>query len=298
MSDMDWDKLRTFYAVAKAGSFTHASDELNLSQSAISRQISGLEDSLGLSLFHRHPRGLILTERGEQLFETVAEVVVKLERTEILLKDSQQDPSGELNVTTTVAFGSTWLVPHLHVFMERYPDIRVNLKLSDGELDLAMREADVAIRFHPPHQPDLIQRRMMTVHYHLYGTEDYLKRCGTPTSVEDLDKHALVTYGPEAPRQLRDLNWIIHVGAPDRTRDAVLQVNNIYGILQAVESGIGLATLPDYVANANQRLVRVMPELEGPRFTTYFVYPEELRNVKRITVFRDFLVESVAKSEF
>lgn len=298
MSDMDWDKLRTFYAVAEAGSFTHASDDLNLSQSAISRQIAGLEDSLGLPLFHRHPRGLILTERGEQLFETVSEVMVKLERTEVLLKDSHQDPSGELNVTTTVAFGSTWLVPRLHAFMERYPEIRVNLKLSDGELDLAMREADVAIRFHPPHQPDLIQRQMMTVHYHLYGTADYLKRHGTPTSVEDLDKHALVTYGHEAPRPLRELNWIIHVGAPERTRDPVLQVNNIYGILQAVESGIGLATLPDYVATSNEHLVRVMPDLEGPRFTTYFVYPEELRNVKRITVFRDFLVESIEASKF
>lgn len=295
---MDWDKLRTFHAVAQAGSFTRAAEDLNLSQSAVSRQIANLEESLGLSLFHRHPRGLILTERGEQLFATVGEVLVKLERTEVLLKDTQNIPTGDLNLTTTVAFGSTWLVPHLHEFMTQYPEVRVNLKLSDNEVDLSMRESDVAIRFHPPHQPDLIQRRLMTVHYHIYGALNYLERFGSPNSAEELDDHALITYGPEAPPLLHDLNWITHAAGTERVREPVLQVNSIYGMVQAVESGIGLAALPDYAAHGHDRLLRVMPDLEGPQFTTYFVYPEELRNVKRIAAFRDFLIEKVAESQF
>ena len=103
MSNMDWDKLRTFYSVAKAGSFTHASDRpspassIAQRQSAISRQISGLEESLGFSLFHRHPRGLILTEQGETLFGTVSDVFVKLERTESILRDSRTAASGTLS---------------------------------------------------------------------------------------------------------------------------------------------------------------------------------------------------------
>ncbi len=293
MSAMEWDKLRTFYIVGEAGSFTHASDVLHLSQSAISRQISGLEDSLGFPLFHRHPRGLILTEQGETLFKTAADVFIRLERTETALRDNRTEAEGTLNITTTVAFGSTWLVPHMRAFLEAYPAIKVNLLLSDTEIDLAMRRSDVAIRFHPPHQPDLIQRSLATVHYHLYGSPAYLKRAGTPKTVDDLDDHAIISYGPEAPRSLRDLNWIIHAGGSEKAREPVLMVNNVYGILQAVQSGVGLAALPDYIAGSDEKVTRILSDLEGPKFQTYFVYPEELRNVKRIALFRDFLIEQV-----
>ena len=290
---MEWDKLRTFYIVAEAGSFTHASERLNLSQSDISRKVQGLEDSMGFPLFHRHPRGLILTEQGETLHKTVADVFVRLERTEAALKDSRIEEGGQLNVTTTVAFGSTWLVPHLRAFMEAYPAIKINLLLSDTEIDIAMRESDVAIRFHAPHQADLIQRPLAMVNYHIYASPQYLKDNGTPASIEDLNDHAVISYGPEAPRPLQDLNWIIHAGGAEPPREAILQCNNVYGMLQAVESGIGLAALPDYITQSNDQVVRVLPDLTGPQFQTYFVYPEELRNVRRIALFRDFLIEQV-----
>ncbi|TDI60361.1 MAG: LysR family transcriptional regulator [Alphaproteobacteria bacterium] len=295
---MEWDKLRTFYIVAEAGSFTHASERLNLSQSAISRQVQGLEDSMGFPLFHRHPRGLILTEQGETLHKTVSDVFVKLERTEAALKDSRSEEAGQLNVTTTVAFGSTWLVPHLRDFMEEHPAIKINLLLSDTEIDISMRESDVAIRFHAPHQADLIQRPLAMVNYHIYASQEYLDRKGNLTDVRDLDDHAIVSYGPEAPRPLRDLNWIINAGGAEPPRDPVLQVNNVYGLLQAVECGVGLAALPDYITQTNDRVVRVLPDLEGPQFQTYFVYPEELRNVKRIALFRDFLIAQVESAHF
>ena len=295
---MEWDKLKTFYIVAEAGSFTHASDTLNLSQSAISRQIQGLEESLGFPLFHRHPRGLILTEQGETLHRTVADVFLRLERTETALKDSRSEAEGQLNVTTTVAFGSTWLVPHLRDFMQEYPEIKINLLLSDTEIDIGMRESDVAIRFHAPHQPDLIQRALAMVHYHLYASPEYIETHGAPTTVTDLNTHPIVSYGPEAPRPLMDLNWITHAGGAEPPREPILLVNNVYGMMQAVESGVGLAALPDYIAESNDKIVRVLPDLEGPRFQTYFVYPEELRNVKRIAVFRDFLIEQVRASNF
>ena len=121
---MDWDKLRVFHAVAEAGSFTHAGDTLNLSQSAVSRQISALEEALQVPLFHRHARGLILTEQGEALNRTVREVFAKLAITEALLTESKEKPAGRLKVTTTVAFGSIWLAPRLHAFLEMYPTCR------------------------------------------------------------------------------------------------------------------------------------------------------------------------------
>jgi len=208
---MDWDKLRVFHAVAEAGSFTHAGDTLNLSQSAVSRQISALEEALQVPLFHRHARGLILTEQGEALNRTVREVFAKLAMTEALLTESREKPAGRLKVTTTVGFGSSWLAPRLHDFLEAYPDVSISLLLDDSDLDLAMREADVAIRMHPPKQPDLVQRHLMTIEWHLYASAEYLKKNGVPQRAEDLDAHKLVLFGDYRP-PVPDINWLAEVG--------------------------------------------------------------------------------------
>jgi DNA-binding transcriptional LysR family regulator len=292
---MDWDKLRIFHSVAEAGSFTHAGEALNLSQSAVSRQISALEESLKTSLFHRHARGLILTEQGEVLYRTAHEVFAKLAMAEAMLTDSKDRPRGELKVTTTVGFGSTWVSPRIKEFLELYPDVSVNLVLSDHELDLSMREADVALRMRKPTQPDLVQRKLLTVHYHIYAAPDYLKKHGSPKSLADLATHRLITYGEEAPPPIADVNWLMTTGlGGGQKRDAALQVNNTFAIMMAVESGLGIAAIPDYLTEGNTRIVRILPAIEGPSFDTYFVYPEELRNSKRIAVFRDFLVRKVA----
>ena len=177
---MDWDKLRVFHAVAEAGSFTHAGENLNLSQSAVSRQISALEESVKVPLFHRHARGLILTEQGELLYRTAHDVFAKLSMAEARIRESKERPSGPLKVTTTVAFGSTWLTPRINEFLERYPEIELSLVLNDEELDLAMREADVAIRMQPPRQADLVQRQLMTLRYHVFASPEYIKQYGMP----------------------------------------------------------------------------------------------------------------------
>jgi len=294
---MDWDKLRVFHAVAEAGSFTHAGEALNLSQSAVSRQISALEESLSVPLFHRHARGLILTEQGELLYATAREVFAKLAMTEGLLTESKDRPKGPLKVTTSVAFGSIWLTPRIREFLELYPDIQVAMVVDDSELDLSMREADVAIRMSPPRQPDLVQRHLMTVHVHLYAAPEYLKKHGTPRRAEELDQHRLVIYGDESRAPISNINWVLEAGLkPGHERRPILQVNNTYGLLRAVASGIGIAAMADYVAAEAPELVRILPELTGPPVEAYFVYPEELRSSKRISVFRDFLVRKVTES--
>jgi DNA-binding transcriptional LysR family regulator len=293
---MDWDKLRVFHAVAEAGSFTHAGESLNLSQSAVSRQISALEESLSVPLFHRHARGLILTEQGELLFRTAREVFAKLAMTESRLTESKDRPKGPLKVTTTVAFGSTWLTPRVKEFLELYPEIQITLIVDDTELDLSMREADVAIRMSPPRQPDLVQRHLVTVQYHIYAAPEYLKRHGTPQHAEDLDQHKLISYGDDLRAPVNSVNWLIEAAArPDRRRRPILQVNNIYAIFRACASGLGIAALPDYLAQEDASLVRILPEVAGPPIEAYFVYPEELRASKRINVFRDFLIRKVAE---
>jgi DNA-binding transcriptional LysR family regulator len=295
---MDWDKLRIFHAVAEAGSFTHAGESLNLSQSAVSRQISALEESLNVSLFHRHARGLILTEQGELLYRTAHEVFAKLAMAEAQLSESKDRPKGQLKVTTTVALGSSWLTPRMGEFLDVYPDVSVDLLLDDRELDLSMREADVAIRMAPPRQPELIQRHLMTVHLNVYAAPAYIKRYGLPKTAEELDNHKVIVYGEATRPPVPDTNLLMRLGAKgEERRRPSLTVNNVYAIQRAAEAGLGLAALPEFMVQGSSNLVRVLPEVEGPRIDAYFVYPEELRNSKRIQVFRDFLLRKVAESE-
>ena len=273
---MDWDKLRIFHAVAEAGSFTQAGDVLNLSQSAVSRQVSGLEQSLDMPLFHRHARGLVLTEQGERLYSTTREVANRLSETATWIRESKRRPQGPLKVTTTVAFGAVWLTPRLKEFVDQYREISLGVRLDDSELDLAMRQADVAIRMRPSTQPHLIQRKLMTVRFHPYASQSYLQGHGTPRKPADLDHHAIIVYGedPNVP-DLQTANWLTEAGMPPRKkRRATLTVNNLYGIFRAVQSGLGIGLLPDYMRREAGNLVAILPELQGPELHAHFVYPE------------------------
>nr|WP_319383353.1 LysR family transcriptional regulator [uncultured Roseibium sp.] len=295
---MDWDKLRIFHAAAQAGSFTHAGDTLHMSQSAVSRQVSALELDLGVPLFHRHARGLLLTEQGELLYRTASDVLMKLESVQSSLTDSKEKPSGILRVTTTVGLGSTWLTSRIKSFVELYPEVDLYLIFDDDELDLGMREADVAIRLRQPTQPDLIQRKLFTVHFHVYAAPEYIQRFGSPSSIEDIDNHRIITFGEQAPAYLRSMNWLDSAGRPaNEPRRSVLKVNNLVAIKRAVQTGVGIAILPDYIIDQATNLVPVLTEQEDkvPSFDTYFVYPSELKNTARVKAFREFLLSSAEK---
>ena len=293
---MDWDKLRIFNAAAEAGSFTHAGDALSMSQSAVSRQVSALEQELGVPLFHRHARGLILTEQGELLARTAKDVMEKLEATRAKLVDSKGQLSGHLRVSTTVGLGSSWLAWRVNEFTDLYPGIHLELILSDDELDVGMRQADVAIRLRQPTQPDLVQRKLFTVHFHVYASPDYIERFGQPKSVADLDKHRIIDFGESVPAYLRGLNWLVTAGRENGDKhQPVLTVNNVLAIKRAVQKGAGIAMLPDYIIYPDSGLVAVLPEAEVPSFDTYFVYPDEMRNSARVTAFRDFLLANARR---
>ena len=292
---MDWDKLRIFHAVADAGSLTHAGDTLHLSQSAVSRQVRALEESLNTTLFHRHARGLILTEQGETLYTTTRDVYAKLAMTEANLSGGRDRPEGPLTIATTNAFGTIWLTPRLRAFYQLYPGIELKLKTSDDTIDLAMREADVAIRMGTPTQPDLIQRHLMTVHSHIYAAPSYLEEFGPIESADDLLTQRLIVYGEGPLSDIASPNWLLRrSGEAESRHRVVLEANNIYCILRAVESGLGISALPDYVARERSNIRQILPELQGPSFDAYLVYAEELRHTKRIGVFRDFLLSQIA----
>lgn len=288
---MDWDKLRIFHAVAAAGSLTHAGEALHLSQSAVSRQIRTLEDSLSSPLFHRHARGLILTEQGELLFEATKVMNAKLESTEARIRDSKDGVFGELKVTTTVGFGSLWLAPRLGRLYDKYPDLKIDLALEERLLDLPMREADVAIRMKEPSQADLVRRRLMTVKMRLYASPTYLDTFGVPESFHDLRSHRLVSQNLTSPQVSAGIAWISPLLKDEHISH--LTVNNYFGVLRAVLHDVGIGMLPNYVAADNPQLVRVLPNDESQEIPVYLAYPEELRHSKRVAVFRDFVLEEI-----
>ncbi len=296
---MDWDKLRIFHAAAEAGSFTHAGETLSISQSAVSRHISSLERDLNVPLFHRHARGLVLTEQGELLYRTAQEVFSKLATTQILLADSRGKPNGELKVTTTRALGTGWLTPRLKEFMKLYPDVRLQLLLHDEILNLTMREADVAIWFGPPTQQDLVRRKLFTVHYHVYASTELVKRYGKPRGVDDIDRHSILTYGGVPPSPFKEMNWLETMGRDSKgPREAALRINSLVALREAVLQSVGIAVLPDYLAKDHPNLVPILEEVEMPVFDTYFVYPADLKDTKRVNVFRDFLVAKAREWSF
>jgi DNA-binding transcriptional LysR family regulator len=297
---MDWDKLKVFHAAAEAGSFTHAGEQLGLSQSAVSRQVSALEQELSVSLFHRHARGLILTEQGELLYRTAHEVFMKLEAARTKLTDSRERPNGDLRVTTTPGLGVHWLTPRLGEFLELYPDIHIKLLVTEEELDLSMREADVGIRMRQPAQPDVIQRKLFSVHFHAFASPDYLKRFSTPKSLADLDNHRILLLdgGPVPPYLQQNRNWLAEVarnGKPPRA--PLFIINNILGLMKACQCGMGIALLPDYLVE-DAGLVQLFGEGDSIALDSFFVYPEELKSVARVQVFRDFLVANAQRWTF
>ena len=296
---MDWYKLKIFHAVSEAGNFTKATYILNLSQSAISRQIQSLEKELKTQLFERHARGLSLTENGDYLFKTAHEVISKLKDVESTLVDKKNKPSGKLTVTTVVSFGTTWLTPRIQEFMKLNPEIEIELIFDDKELDLSTRQADIGIWMRRPKQLNYIQKKLIDINYHIYGSTKYLELHGYPKNLSDLNKHNFISYGRGTPSPVFNPDWALKIGAKeDKKIKPIMKVNSVYGLLLAVQSGVGLAALPDYITVSVPNIIRVLPKIEGPKTEAHFVYPPSLKNVARVIAFRNFLYSKIKKWEF
>lgn len=296
---MDWDKLRIFHAAAEAGSFTHAGDVLHMSQSAVSRQVSALERDLKVALFHRHARGLQLTEQGDMLYRTASDVLSKLQTAEMLLTDATSKPQGELRIAAPVGLGTVWVTQRLREFMELYPEIRVELILNDEQLDLSMRQADVAIWLHEPSQPDLIRRPLATMKVKAYASTNYIRRFGAPASLADLDRHRVLSYSGPPQSDLAALGWLETAGRNGAgVRQAVFRANSVVALKYAVRAGIGIGMIPDYMMEEETDMVAVLTEHAPTPLPILFVYPEELKTSKKVQVLRDFLVSQARQWKF
>lgn len=295
---IDWDKLRIFHAVAHAGSFTRAGHTLGIGQSSVSRQIGGLEDRLQIPLFHRHARGLILTEEGELLHNATKDIFARLSAIESKLADTRDLAEGPLRITVAEFVGTTWLAPKLHIFDRMYPDLQLTVLMTDKVLNLNLRQADAAIRLHKPEQQDLIQRHLARVNFRIAASPIYLANRGEPKTLDELKSHTLLGYPEDIHPPFPDPNWLFRVASvsPDSDNNPIL-MNSLSGIERAVEKGAGIAILPDYLIRANKDIDIIMPDEHPPTADMYFVYPEDRRNSRRISAFKDFLLENIREFE-
>ena len=296
---MDWDKLRIFHAAAEAGSFTHAGEALRMSQSAVSRQVSALEKELKVALFHRHARGLVLTEQGEMLFGTASEILNKLSTAETLLTDTTTKPTGDLRVTAPIGLGTVWITGRLREFLELYPEIRVELILSDEQIAIAMRAADVAIWTSEPQQSDLIRRPLFTMKIHAYASAQYIRRNGAPRTIAEIDDHPIISYSGTPAVHLRAIRWLENAGLDGKPpRRPAFAANSILAMKYAIRAGVGIGLVPDYLTLDDSEMVPVLEDVQLPTVPVFFVFPEELRTAKKVQVFRDFLVAKARQWKF
>jgi DNA-binding transcriptional LysR family regulator len=287
---MDWDKLKTFHAVAETGSLTSAAERIGLSQSAASRQMAALEDHLRTRLFHRHARGLSLTESGIILYRTTQDLAARIQLAREALTDAHDRPRGELHLTVPVALGVTWLIPRLARFRELYPQIELHVETDDEPSVADASEMRAAIRIGPPQEEDVIARHLLVVRQGLYASHGYIAAKGRPNSREDLDAHVLIGYGAEAHSAFTQTDW--HLDIPTlsgKARKPAMTIANMLGVVAAIRAGAGIGSLPSYLAAGQADIARLLPEEEGPELSAYMVYPEELRGSQRLTALWDFL---------
>jgi DNA-binding transcriptional LysR family regulator len=216
-----------------------------------------------------------------------------------LAGEHREAEQASLRVTTTVGLGSGWLTDKVQEFLALYPDMQVQLILDNEELDVNMRHADCAIRLREPQQSDLIQRKLFTVHMHVYAAPSYINRYGEPQSIDDLDNHKIITFGEPAPNYLLDVNWLEIAGRDsDNPRPSILQINSQTSIKRACLLGIGVAMLPDYIVGRDPGLLQLPVSADIPSFDTYFCYPSEMKNSAKLKVFRDFIVAKARNWNF
>ena len=291
---MKWDRLRLFNIVAQTRNVTEASYILQISQSALSRQMKSLEHELGVKLFYRNSIGISLTKAGLRLSSSVQVLAADIDKTHNQLLEDMDIPSGTLNVTATNAFGALWVAPRMSKFKDLFPDITVALSLRDSEPRVTNFNSDIEIRMTPSLSQDDVQIKLADCRYKIFASEDYILRNGIPKKSSDLDNHKIISYGEDAqpPLDRHRLNWLLTIGKENkRPRKAILEVSSIYGIAKATEVGMGVASLPDWMEFEMIALTEILSQLKGPEMSITLCFKSELRNDPRIKAFKDFMIK-------
>lgn len=281
----NWNDIRFFLAAGRAGSLNAAAKSLRTSQPTVGRRIAALEAVLGASLFDRHQEGLTLTKAGQALWASALamEAAAHALDREVLVQDETM--AGVVRVSTTEGLGTLWLTPRLPALAAAHPALTIELLLDNDAADLLRREADVAIRLARPITPNLIARRVGELAFQLFASLDYIARNGTPTGIDGLHAHRLVTVALR--ESMLDDTWLQIL---DAGTSVAYRSNSPVAQVAAVQAGIGIGLLPAYVGHVLPNLATILsPDLWRRREIWLVAHPE-VRNSRRVRVVFDEIV--------
>jgi DNA-binding transcriptional LysR family regulator len=281
----DWDDLRYFLAVARAGSTLAAAKMLQVNQSTVHRRLTALEKALGCSIVERHPRGYRLTKLGDELCayaDRIEKEAIALERH---VAASDKGMTGSIRLTCSTAVGQRLMKSGLlDRFNKRHPSLKVELVMTERVLSLANGEADIAIRGGESKDESLVGKRIADVRWGIYATRAYVKRCGAPKSPQDMAGHSVVGF-IDAMAEHKASRWL-KSNAPRAQIRA--ECGNIPSVFLAVKSGACLGPLPNPLAEADNDLVCVLGPIAELSYPMYLLTHRDLRKVPRVAAFFEF----------
>lgn len=287
---MDWKRLETFYIVTNAGSISKASKEMNISKGAVSRQISLLEEHVKTKLFHRHVKGLFLTQTGETLYHHVKTMQSEASMAEAVLSNSFEQPLSVLKISAPMILGSYWLAPLLKKFHDSHSNILIDLNLTDTSVDLSMGNTYVALRYPAEENPEHIRREIGTVNFYACATKSYLLQFGTPECIRDFGSHRLIAFRRNTYKDYKLYNWHLNSEkSTDFEGEAILITNSLYACYYAIKSGLGIGILPEYLIRSSDKIIKLIPFDQCYSRKLNLYYSKELRNGSKIKAFCDFI---------
>ncbi|WP_439341205.1 LysR substrate-binding domain-containing protein [Vacuolonema iberomarrocanum] len=298
-SAMDLSVLQTFVDVVKRGSFAAVARERNIDPSSVSRAIAGLEAELGIRLLQRTTRKLSPTEAGMTYFQRIEPLVEEMQQAIAVATDISGQPKGTLRITASVSFGLKCVVPLLPDFRAMYPDLTVDLLLTDTNVDLFSERIDLAIRLGLLADSTLIAQRLMQTHYIVCASPQYLKQWGHPKTPRDIENHNCLLF-PLAGFRSR---WRFRNRAQEECEVFVqgnTVISNAIALQQCAIAGLGLALLPNWLIGDDLHtgtLVNVFPDhdVAATEFDTaaWLVYPSRTYVPLKVRVFIDFLKQAI-----
>ena len=295
-----WTEIELFVRVAETGSLSRAAEALQLSNAAASRHLAALEARLGARLVERNTRRLFLTDTGREFHSRARTIVADLRDAEAAVNATALNPTGVLRVTASLSFAMHHVAPLLREYTQRYPNVQVHLEAANRYMDIIDNNIDVAIR-NRESEPDsnITIRRMAETRRMLTASPGYLARCGTPRSLEELQRHKLLIYThSNNPTELRF------------TKDGVSSTLSVKGLLEsndgqilraAALDGLGILVQPTYIVYEDivaGRLVPVLDDWDLPRLTINLAYPSRKHLSAKVRSFIDFMVEHFERMEY
>lgn len=285
--------IEVFAAVVEEEGFTAAARQLDVSKSYVSKQISRLEDRLGVRLLNRTTRHVSTTGEGRAFYERCAQILDDLEEAERALTQAHSEPVGTLRMTAPMSFGNKYLAPAVGDFMCEHPDIKIDIHFSDRLVDIVEEGYDLAVRVGQLQDSSLIVRRVAPTTGYVVGSPAYLNKFGHPRSPEELAEHRCLLY-----TYLRTgATWKLHDGGGREVAvevDGPMRANNGQALLEAARSGLGLVLTPDFIAAGALRsgvLERTLPDWHGDTGAVWALYPHRRHLSAKVRVFVDFLTE-------